>query len=196
MSRTDSGDTRNKTRKIQEAARNLERAVEELASAATEEVSSGAARMLDDAAARVRGKSGGGSVSARANATIRLPDTGRDGSATATTRICRVVRAQLYLDRRESEDRGSLRRRRAVFRHRSVGGALRRADRIDIPAEHRLSRLLGCVFRHGPCSVRSGGRQQEGWPGGRLQGESARREDEEARGREKERRAPRSPRRR
>ena len=61
MSRTDSGDTRNKTRKIQQAARNLERAVEELASAATEEVSSGAARMLDDAAARVRGKSGGGS---------------------------------------------------------------------------------------------------------------------------------------
>ena len=58
MSRTDSG--RNKTRKIQQAARNLERAVEELASAATEEVSSGAARMLDDAAARVRGKSGGG----------------------------------------------------------------------------------------------------------------------------------------
>ena len=60
MSRTDSGDTRNKTRKIQDAARNLERAVEALASAATEEVSSGAARMLDDAAARVRGKSGGG----------------------------------------------------------------------------------------------------------------------------------------
>ena len=60
MSRTDSGDTGNKTRKIQEAARNLERAVEALASAATEEVSSGAARMLDDAAARVRGKSGGG----------------------------------------------------------------------------------------------------------------------------------------
>ncbi len=59
MSRTDSGDTRNKTRKIQEAARNLERAVEELASAATEEVSSGAARLLDDAAARVRGESGG-----------------------------------------------------------------------------------------------------------------------------------------
>ena len=59
MSRTDSGDTRNKTRKIQEAARNLERAVEDLASAATEEVSSGAARMLDDAAARVRGESGG-----------------------------------------------------------------------------------------------------------------------------------------
>ena len=60
MSRTDSGDTRNKTRKIQEAARNLERAVEDLASAATEEVSSGAARMLDDAAARVRGESGSG----------------------------------------------------------------------------------------------------------------------------------------
>ena len=59
MSRTDSGDARNNKRKIQDAARNLERAVEELASAATEEVSSGAARMLDDAAARVRGESGG-----------------------------------------------------------------------------------------------------------------------------------------
>ena len=60
MSRTDSGDTRDKTRKIQEAARNLERAVEELASAATEEVSSGAVRLLDEAAAHVRGTSGSG----------------------------------------------------------------------------------------------------------------------------------------
>ena len=58
MSRTDSGDARNNKRKIQDAARNLERAVEELASAATEEVSGGAARLLDEAAARVRGESG------------------------------------------------------------------------------------------------------------------------------------------
>lgn len=64
MSRTDSGDERNKRRKIQKAARNLERAVEDLAAAATEEVSSGAARLLDEAAARVRGESGGDGESA------------------------------------------------------------------------------------------------------------------------------------
>ena len=56
MSRNGGGGSRNK-RKIQDAARNLERAVEELAAAASEEVSSGAAKLLDEAAARVRGES-------------------------------------------------------------------------------------------------------------------------------------------
>ena len=66
MSRTDGGGEQNERRKIQKAARNLERAVEELAAAATEEVSSGAAKLLDEAAARVRGESGGGEESAGA----------------------------------------------------------------------------------------------------------------------------------
>ena len=73
MSRTDSGDERNKKRKVQEAARNLERAVEELAAAATEEVSSGAAKLLDEAAARVRGEPGGRSESASAGEHDELP---------------------------------------------------------------------------------------------------------------------------
>lgn len=60
MSRSDSGEDRNDKRKIQKAARNLERAVEELASAATEEVSGRAAKLLDEAAARVRGQSSSG----------------------------------------------------------------------------------------------------------------------------------------
>ena len=59
MSRNGSGNSPNNTRSIQDATRNLERAVEELASAATEEVSGRAARLLDDAAARIRGESGG-----------------------------------------------------------------------------------------------------------------------------------------
>ena len=66
MSRTEGGGERNQRRKIQKAARNLERAVEELAAAATEEVSSGAAKLLYEAAARVRGESGGGEESADA----------------------------------------------------------------------------------------------------------------------------------
>lgn len=59
MSRSGSGDSpKDKDkRSIQDATRNLERAVEELASAATEEVSGRAARLLDEAAARVRGES-------------------------------------------------------------------------------------------------------------------------------------------
>lgn len=60
MSRSERDDSRSKSRKIQDAARKLERAVEELASAATDEVSGRAARLLDEAAARVRGQSGGG----------------------------------------------------------------------------------------------------------------------------------------
>ncbi|MCY3818944.1 MAG: PspC domain-containing protein [Gammaproteobacteria bacterium] len=59
MSRNGSGNSPNNRRSIQDATRNLERAVEELASAATEEVSGRAARLLDDAAARIRGESGG-----------------------------------------------------------------------------------------------------------------------------------------
>ena len=58
MSRNGDGGSRNSKRKIQDAARNLERAVEALAAAASEEVSSGAAKLLDEAAARVRGESG------------------------------------------------------------------------------------------------------------------------------------------
>ena len=57
MSRNGDGGSRNSKRKIQDAARNLERAVEALAAAASEEVSSGAAKLLDEAAARVRGES-------------------------------------------------------------------------------------------------------------------------------------------
>ena len=57
MSRSGSGDSPKDKRSIQNATRNLERAVEELASAATEEVSGRAARLLDEAAARVRGES-------------------------------------------------------------------------------------------------------------------------------------------
>ncbi len=60
MSRNGSGDSPNNKRSIHDATRNLERAVEELASAATEEVSGRAARLLDEAAARVRGESGPG----------------------------------------------------------------------------------------------------------------------------------------
>ncbi len=59
MSRTGSGDSPDNKRSIKDATRNLERAVEELASAATEEVSGRAARLLDDAAARIRGETGG-----------------------------------------------------------------------------------------------------------------------------------------
>ena len=60
MSRTGSGDSPDSKRSIKDATRNLERAVEELASAATEEVSGRAARLLDDAAARIRGETGDG----------------------------------------------------------------------------------------------------------------------------------------
>ena len=58
MSRNRGGGSRNSKRKIHDAARNLERAVEELAAAASEEVSGGAAKLLDEAAARVRRESG------------------------------------------------------------------------------------------------------------------------------------------
>lgn len=59
MSRTRSGDSPNSKRSIKDATRNLERAVEELATAATDEVSGRAARLLDEAAARIRGETGG-----------------------------------------------------------------------------------------------------------------------------------------
>lgn len=58
MSRSGRGGARRERRRIRDATRNLERAVEELASAATDEVSDRAAGLLDAAAARVRGESG------------------------------------------------------------------------------------------------------------------------------------------
>ena len=56
MSRNGSGDSPRDRRNIRDATRNLERAVEELASAATRGVSGRAARLLDEAAARIRGE--------------------------------------------------------------------------------------------------------------------------------------------
>ncbi len=99
MSRTDRGDERNKKRNIQKAARNLERAVEELAAAATEEVSSGAARLLDEAAARVRGESGGGE---RARADERDESLGGRRSRRVLYRDYEYLSSRsrdLYLDR-------------------------------------------------------------------------------------------------
>lgn len=63
MSRRGRNDSRDRKRNVQDAARNLERAVEALASAATEEVSGRAASLLDEAAARVRGQSSTGDTS-------------------------------------------------------------------------------------------------------------------------------------
>ena len=65
MSRTRSGGSPNSKRSIRDATRNLERAVEELATAATDEVSGRAARLLDEAAARIRGETGGNGNDAR-----------------------------------------------------------------------------------------------------------------------------------
>ena len=90
MSRNGSGDSPNNRRSIQDATRNLERAVEELASAATEEVCSMMQRHVSGES-RAAEMTANGSLRARPNAPGADANDGQGASTTTTTRTSCVV---------------------------------------------------------------------------------------------------------
>ncbi len=184
MNQTSGGDSRKNKRTFQDAARDLERAVEELASAATDEVSSRAARLLDEAVARVRRESGVGGEREREAEHDASADAGRSRRIHYSDYADLPRRSRkLYLDRRNRKIVGVC---AGVARYFGIESWVARCAALTgllfLPSVVFPAYWIAFIcMGHPPSDARDGGRRRTRRRGARTRAARARRRAEKIR---------------